>query len=124
MEHLESNSVDVPTENWVVNARLLWENRRRLSSTALIALAVSLGIAFAIPKQYTAYTSIMPAEENGGGTALLAALGGRAGGSLGGLGSLAGSLLGTHSTSSLFVDLLHSGTVSGHLIDRFDLMRV
>jgi uncharacterized protein involved in exopolysaccharide biosynthesis len=124
MDQLTSNPVAVPPENWVVNVALLWDNRRRLARTALIAFAVSLGIAFAIPKQYTAYTSIMPPQEGGGGTALLAALGGRAGGSLGGLGSLAGSLLGTHSTSSLFVDLLHSGTVSGHLIDRFDLMRV
>jgi uncharacterized protein involved in exopolysaccharide biosynthesis len=124
MEQITANSGAVPPANWVVNARLLWENRQRLARTALIAFAVSLAIAFAIPKQYTAYTSIMPPEENGGGTALLAALGGRASGSLGGLGSLAGSLIGTHNTSSLFVDLLHSGTVSGHLIDRFDLMRV
>jgi capsule polysaccharide export protein KpsE/RkpR len=124
MDQFEPKSVAVPPENWVVNARLLWENRGRLARTALIAFAVSLAIAFAIPKQYTAYTSIMPPDEGGGGAALLSALGGRGGGSLGGLGSLAGSLLGTHSTSSLFVDLLHSGTVSGHLIDRFDLQKV
>jgi uncharacterized protein involved in exopolysaccharide biosynthesis len=131
MDQLTSNPAAGPQENasvrphnWVVNATLLWENRRRLARTALIAFAVSLGIAFAIPKQYTAYTSIMPPDDGGGGAALLSALGGRASGSLGGLGSLAGSLLGTHNTSSLFVDLLHSGTVSGHLIDRFDLQRV
>ncbi len=66
----------------------------------------------------------MPPDQGGGGAALLAALGGRGGADLGGLASLAGSFLGSHNTSSLFVDLLHSGTVSGHLIDRFDLMRV
>jgi capsule polysaccharide export protein KpsE/RkpR len=65
----------------------------------------------------------MPPDQGSGGAALLAALGGR-GGDMGGLASLAGSLLGSHNTSSLFVDLLHSGTVSGHLIDRFDLRRV
>jgi uncharacterized protein involved in exopolysaccharide biosynthesis len=131
MDHLESNSSpvsqagdSVQPHNWVVNATLLWENRRRLVRIAFIGFAVALAIAFLIPKEYTAYASIMPPEESGGATALLAALGGRAGGSLGGLGSLAGSLLGTHSTSSLFVDLLHSGTVSGHMIDRFDLQRV
>jgi uncharacterized protein involved in exopolysaccharide biosynthesis len=123
MDQLAANPVAVPPENWVVNARLLWENRGRLARTAAIAFAVSVGIAFAIPKQYTASTSIMPPDEGGGGAALLSALGARAGG-LGGLGSLAGSLLGTHGSSSLFVDLLHSGTVSGHLIDRFDLLRV
>jgi capsule polysaccharide export protein KpsE/RkpR len=66
----------------------------------------------------------MPPDQGGGSAALIAALGGRGGADLGGLASLAGSLLGSHNTSSLFVDLLHSGTVSGHLIDRFDLMRV
>jgi uncharacterized protein involved in exopolysaccharide biosynthesis len=131
MEHHESNPSpasqtgdSVQPHNWVVNAALLWENRRRLVRIAFIGFAISLVIAFLIPKQYTSNASIMPPEEGGGGAALLAALGGRAGGSLGGLGSLAGSLLGTHSTSSLFVDLLHSGTVSGHMIDRFDLQRV
>jgi len=45
-------------------------------------------------------------------------------GSLGGLGSLAGSLLGGHTTTALFVNLLHSSTVSGRLIDRFNLQHV
>ena len=37
---------------------------------------------------------------------------------------LAGSLLGAKNSGALFVTLLHSGTISGHLIDRFDLQRV
>jgi len=45
-------------------------------------------------------------------------------GSLGGLGSLAGGLLGEHNSTALFIDLLHSGTVSGHLVDHFNLMHV
>lgn len=110
--------------SWVVNATLLWENRRRLSKITVVVFAISLCIAFAIPKRYQASASIMPPDQGGGGAALLAALGGRGGADLGGLASLAGSLLGSHNTSSLFVDLLHSGTVSDHLIDHFDLMRV
>ncbi len=110
--------------SWVVNATLLWEHRRRLVKITVVVFAISLCIAFAIPKRYEASASIMPPDQGGGSAALIAALGGRGGADLGGLASLAGSLLGSHNTSSLFVDLLHSGTVSGHLIDRFDLMRV
>ena len=54
---------------------------------------------------------------------MLAALASHSG-SLGGLSSLAGSLLGGHTTTALFINLLHSGTVSGHLIDRFHLQHV
>jgi capsule polysaccharide export protein KpsE/RkpR len=54
---------------------------------------------------------------------LLAALAGRSSG-LGALGSLAGGFLGEHPTTALFIDLLQSGTVSGHLIERFDLKHV
>jgi capsule polysaccharide export protein KpsE/RkpR len=53
----------------------------------------------------------------------LAALAGRSS-SLGGLGALAGSLIGANGNTALFVDMLQSGTVSGHLIDRFDLQHV
>src|SRR5882762_1966792 len=38
--------------------------------------------------------------------------------------SKGGSLLGAKNNGALFVALLHSGTVSRHLIDRFDLQRV
>ena len=55
---------------------------------------------------------------------MLAALAGRAGGNLGGLGMLAGGLLGGGGNTALFIDLLRSGTVSGHLIDRFDLQNI
>ena len=55
---------------------------------------------------------------------MLAALAGRAGGGLGTLGALAGGFLGGGGNTSLFIDLLRSGTVSGHLIDRFDLQKV
>ena len=54
---------------------------------------------------------------------LLAALAGRSSG-LGALGSLAGGFLGEHPTTALFIDLLRSGTVSGHLIERFNLKHV
>ena len=64
----------------------------------------------------------MPPEQGGNSAAMLAALVGK--GSAGGLAGLAGSLLGAKNNGALFVAILHSGTVSGHLIDRFDLQRV
>jgi len=108
---------------WVVRASLLWKNRRLLGRVAAIAMIVSLGIAFVIPKSYKATASIMPPDQQGSGATLLAALVGRSGG-LGGLGSLAGGLLGGHPTTALYVSLLESGTVSGHLIDKFQLQSV
>lgn len=109
--------------HWAVRAMLLWRYRRLLSCVTGIALVVSLGFAFSIPKEYTAVTSIMPPEQQGSGAAILAAVAGRAGG-LGALGSLAGGLLGEHSSTALFINLLESGTVSSHLIDRFNLKHV
>jgi len=107
--------------NWVTNAAVLWEHRRILVRMAAIALVASLVIAFVIPKRYESTARIMPPENAGAGAAVFAALAGHALGELGGLGSLAGSLLGSRNSSALFVDLLRSSTVSNHLIDRFQL---
>jgi capsule polysaccharide export protein KpsE/RkpR len=112
--------------NWVRNTSLLWDKRRTLATTALISLVLALVIAFTMPKQYESSARIMPPSNSMGGAALLAALAGRGGasGSLGTLGALAGSFLGGGGNTALFIDLLRSGTVSGHLIDRFDLQRI
>ena len=108
---------------WAIRAMLLWKHRRKLARITAISLVVSLGISFSIPKQYKSTTSIMPPDEQGSSAMLLAALAGHSG-TLGALGGLASGLLGGHTSTALFVDLLHSGTVSGHLIDRFNLMHV
>jgi uncharacterized protein involved in exopolysaccharide biosynthesis len=110
--------------NWVTNATVLWAHRRLLARAAGLALVVGLVIAFVIPKRYTSTGRIMPPDNSGSSMALFAALAGRSGSELGGLGSLAGSLLGARNSSALFVDLLRSGTVSGDLIDRFHLQQV
>ena len=108
---------------WVIHARLLWQQRRMLAKAAGISLLISLAITFAIPKKYKSTTSIMPPDQQSPSAMMLAALTGRLG-SLGALGGLAGSLTGVHSSADLFIDLLRSGTVSGHLIDRFNLQHV
>jgi capsule polysaccharide export protein KpsE/RkpR len=109
--------------NWVVNTSVLWAHRRRLAQVAAISLLLSLAIAFLLPKRYDSTARIMPPNNSTGGAALMAALAGRSS-TLAGLGSLAGGLFSGGGNTALFVDLLRSGTVSGHLIDRFDLQHV
>src|ERR1700691_3182968 len=115
---------DVQTpEHWGIRAMLLWKHRRLLARVTGIAFLVSLSLAFLIPKRYKSTGSIMPPDQqSSGGAMMLAALARSS--SLGGLGTLASGLLGSHTTTALFVNLLHSGTVSGHLIDRFQLQHL
>jgi capsule polysaccharide export protein KpsE/RkpR len=110
-------------EHWAVRAALLWQHRRTLARVAAITFILSLVIAFVIPKRYKSVASIMPPDQHSSGAMMLAALASHSG-SLGGLSSLAGGLLGGQTTTALYVNLLHSSTVSGHLIDRFNLQHV
>jgi uncharacterized protein involved in exopolysaccharide biosynthesis len=113
-----------PVPNWVTNATILWERRRVMLRVAGISLVLSVIIAFVLPKQYKSSARIMPPSNSSASTAMLAALAGRALGGMSSLGSLAGSLLGGNNSTALFVDLLRSGTVADHLIDRFQLQHV
>jgi capsule polysaccharide export protein KpsE/RkpR len=104
---------------------VLWDHRRLLARVTGTALILSAVIAFLLPKQYDSVARLMPPDQQGGGSAaLLAAVAGRSLGGLGSLGSLAGSLLGGKASTALYIDLLHSRTVSDHIIDRFDLQHV
>lgn len=121
---LEGNpaaTADARPANWVSNAAVLWAGRRTLLRGALIGIVVGLAIAFLIPKRYTSTARIMPPDNSGSAVAMLAALTGHNLGDMGALGALAGGLLGGHTSSALFVDLLRSGNVSGALIDRYRL---
>ena len=109
---------DETAPNWVANLSLLWDRRLVLVRGAGIALVVSLLIAFVIPKRYESTARIMPPESSGASAAMFAAL---AGHGLDGVGGLLASLLGGRTSGALYVDLLRSGTVAGHLIDRFQL---
>src|SRR6185437_13972959 len=123
-QKLEEQPVQISSEPiWAVRAMLLWKHRHKLARLTGISLLVSLAISFAIPKEYKSTTSIMPPDQQGSGAMLLAALAGHSGG-MGALGSLASGLLGGHTSTDLFIDLLHSGTVSDHLMDRFNLQHV
>ncbi len=114
-------AMPAPPANWVVNATVLWNHRRTLARIAIVALIGSLIIACITPKRYESTARIMPPDNSSAGAAMFAALAGHALGEFGGLSSLAGGLLGGRNTSALFVDLLRSGTISSHLIDRFQL---
>jgi capsule polysaccharide export protein KpsE/RkpR len=108
--------------SWIPNTSLLWERRSFLFRVALLSVVFSTAVAFLIPKQYESTTRIMPPEQQGISTAMLAAVAGKV--MPGALGSLAGSMFGMKDTGALFVQLLQSGTVQGQLVDRFDLQRV
>ena len=112
-----------PIPDWLINAQILWRHRGLLLRVGVISLVVTFGLVFLIPERFQAGARIMPPEHSGSDTAMFAALAGRA---LGGdmLGGLAASLLGTHNTGSLFVDLLRCGSVTGRIVDRFQLMHV
>jgi capsule polysaccharide export protein KpsE/RkpR len=107
---------------WVENASLFWDFRYTFARVAGIVFVLSILLALSLPKEYVSGARIMPPEQGGNSAAMLAALVGKSSG--GGLAGLAGSLLGAKNNGALFVALLHSGTVSGHLIDRFDLQHV
>jgi capsule polysaccharide export protein KpsE/RkpR len=120
-----SISLHRPARTWPERLLLLWSHRRLFAIIAPIAFVLSLCFSLIVPKQYKSGASIMPPSNSGGSTAIFAALAGRAlGGGTSGLGGLAGSLLGMNNSTALFIQLLRSGTVSGHIVDRFDLQHV
>lgn len=124
LDEKQITHLNAAAPNWVTNATVLWERRRLLARSFAIVFILSLVIAFLIPKQFESTARIMPPESSGTSAALLTALAGRGMSELGSFGALAGSLLGAHTSGPLFVDLLRSATVSGHLIDRFQLQHV
>jgi uncharacterized protein involved in exopolysaccharide biosynthesis len=84
-------------------------------------LALATLIAFLIPVRYEARTQLMPPDsEAGAGLASLMAMTRGAGG----LGMLAGDLLGLKTSGALFIGILRSETVEDRIIDKFDLKSV
>ncbi len=112
--------------SWVENASLFWDYRHIFLRVAGIVFVLSLMVVLLLPKEFESSARIMPPESGSTSAAMLAALVGKgsSAGSASGLAGLAGSLLGAKNNGAMFIALLHSGTVSGHLIDRFNLQRV
>ncbi|MGB7172655.1 MAG: GNVR domain-containing protein, partial [Candidatus Acidiferrales bacterium] len=71
---------------------------------------------------FTSIARLMPPDQNSGqGTAMLAALAGRAGETLTGL---AANALGMKTTGDLFIGVLKSGTVQDDIVQKFDLQKL
>jgi uncharacterized protein involved in exopolysaccharide biosynthesis len=82
---------------------------------------VSAIVSLLLPNIYTGTTKILPPQQSASAaTALLNQLGG----TLGGLGALAGGTLGVRNPNDLYVGMLKSRTVADNLISRFALAKV
>jgi uncharacterized protein involved in exopolysaccharide biosynthesis len=101
-------------------ARLLWRRRQFLGRAAALGCVLSAAVALLIPPEFQASVRLMPPDSDAGnGLALLAALGGPSGG----LGAMAGDLLGVKSSGALFLGVLRSRTVEDRVIERFNLKK-
>lgn len=102
--------------------RVLWDRRALLFRATLAGLLAGLLLAFLLPKRYDATTQLMPPDsQSSSGLAVLAALSAKTGG---GVGAIAGDLLGIKSSGALFLGILRSRTLEDRLVSRFDLKQV
>jgi uncharacterized protein involved in exopolysaccharide biosynthesis len=118
----EEATPEGPRETIIDRLRLLWDHRRFLLRVAAVGLVVATVIAFLIPSRFESTTRLMPPDEQSGSAfAMAAALSGRL---PGGLGAIAGDVLGIKSSGELFTGILVSRTVQDSIITKFDLMKV
>jgi len=109
-------------EKSIARLLLVWNQRIFLARVMAIGLAGAVLVAFLIPNSYTSTTRLMPPDQGPeGGMAMLAALAGKAGGTIGGLGA---QLLGLKTTGDLFIGILQSRTVEDDLIGKFNLQKL
>jgi len=105
----------------IERAKLLWENRRLLGRVTASGLLLAILVAVILPIQYTSTVRLMPPDQDSGtGFGMLAALAGKAGGALGGLGA---ELLGLKTSGDLFIGILQSRTVEDAIINKMDLRK-
>src|SRR6266852_6572842 len=111
------------TREWQAeHLRLLWSSRWPLIRSIAVGLLASTLTAFLIPKSYTSTTQLMPPDpQSTSDMAMMAALAAKAGG---GLGPMAGDMLGLKSSGALFIGVLKSQTSQERLIEQFDLRKV
>jgi len=100
--------------------RLLWDERRLVGRLTLGGLVLGTLVAFILPAQYQSTVQLMPPDTQSSSGAMLAALSAKAGG----IGAMAGDLLGGNSTGALFIGILRSRTLEDRLVQRFDLKKV
>jgi uncharacterized protein involved in exopolysaccharide biosynthesis len=94
----------------------LAEHWRLLVIAPLAAGLLALGITYVIAPTYTARTTLLPPQQQGGAASALAALGS--------LANLAGGAAGVRTPADQFVALMQSTSVLDRVLDRFDLINV
>ena len=97
---------------------LLSRHWRFLAKAALVGAACGLALAFLLPTQYTAVTTILP---SGSSSSLASAFAAQSG-ELGFLASIAGGGLGFHNPAEVCLLMLRSRSVEDAVIQRFQLM--
>jgi capsule polysaccharide export protein KpsE/RkpR len=130
------SSTELPQQETLEWAWLLWMNRRLLARCVVWGFFVSIVLSLLIPSQYESTTKLMPPDthgDSGSGLAMMAAM---ASGTSGGggsapvvsgsssLGNIASDLLGMRDPGAVFSDMLKSRTVQDRIIERFDLRKV
>jgi protein involved in polysaccharide export with SLBB domain/uncharacterized protein involved in exopolysaccharide biosynthesis len=98
---------------------LLSRHWRFLVKAALAGAACGLALAFLLPTQYTAVTTILP---SGSSSSLASAFAAQSG-ELGFLASIAGGGLGFHNPAEVCLLMLRSRSVEDAVIQRFQLMK-
>jgi uncharacterized protein involved in exopolysaccharide biosynthesis len=102
--------------------RAFWLRRGFLLRAAAVGFVISIVIAFLIPSRFTSTAQLMPPDtQSASGLAMMAALAAKG---PGGLGSMAGDMLGLKSTGALFVGVLRSQTTQDRVVEQFDLKQV
>ena len=114
-----------PGIDMVAKSRTLWDQRRLVSRIVLACLLAATALAFLLPKRYDSVARLMPPDnQSSSGLAFVAALASKSTAVPGGLGGVAGDLLGVKSSGALFLGILGSETVQDRITDRFDLHKV
>ena len=99
--------------------RTLWASRFLVAKIAAATTVLSVIIAFVLPVRYTSIASFIPPANSSAGGSIAAALAGQ----LSALG--AGDLLGGNKASAdLYAGILSSRSVTGEIVQRFNLMNV
>ncbi|HKW35509.1 MAG TPA: Wzz/FepE/Etk N-terminal domain-containing protein [Candidatus Acidoferrum sp.] len=102
--------------------RFIWDRRRFILRTTAAGLLAATLVAFLIPKSYTSTAQLMPPDQQSSSAlAMMAGMAAKAGG---GLGAVAGDLLGIKSSGALFIGMLRSETAEDRLVEKFDLRKV
>lgn len=101
----------------------LWAERRLLLRAAACSAVASIIFALLIPVRYQSVTRLMPPDgQSADGLGMLAAMAEHSG--MGGVGAIAGDLLGMKNSGALFVGILNSDTVRDAVIQKCDLQKV